>query len=75
MIRSVLDQCHYAIAHTLLSHHHSCSRKLSREKTIANFEVLWPFTKVFFAKLRDMVFFGGLSFPPISQTLLLQSLG
>ena len=34
------------------------SRKLSREKTFANFVVLWLFVKVFSAKFGGMVSFG-----------------
>ena len=34
------------------------SGKLSREKTITNFTVLWLFAKVFSAKFRGVTFFG-----------------
>ena len=36
----------------------SYSGKLSREKTFANFAVLWLFTKVFYAKFGGVVSFG-----------------
>ena len=40
---------------------HQCmpySGKLSREKTFANFVVLWPFVKVFSAKFGGVASFG-----------------
>ena len=36
----------------------SCSGKLSREKTFANFMALWLFVKVFSVKFGDIVSFG-----------------
>ena len=56
--------------------------KLSRGKTLANFEVLWLFAKVFSTKFRGVVSFGGtieqteinfstkISFPPIHENFL-----
>ena len=45
-----------SVLHLIIIPH---SRKLLREKTYANFEVLWLLAKVFSAKLGDVVSFGG----------------
>ena len=37
------------------------TKKLSREKTVANFKVLWLFTEVFSVKFGDVASFGGTS--------------
>ena len=37
------------------------SGKLSSEKTFANFEVLWVFAKIFYAKFGGVMSFGGTS--------------
>ena len=48
--------------HEYLHHIHTAcilyGRKLSREKTFANFAVLWPFMKVFSVKFGNMASFG-----------------
>ena len=54
--------------------HKPYSRKLSREKTFANFAFLWLFAKVFSAKFGEMAYVGAAEGSNLQQFSLRKSL-